>query len=421
MLNCGQTTPAHWSSVLLSLASVFCQMICLNHLKSTAVIREEMPVVLGFARESDLEAQHKIEHMENLDASAPGLMQSMMRIRFFERARAAWSARMKRLRKGFENYFIGKSKRTMTESEQAFDALLGLFLVHEDQDANANANANANVNGAPPSFMPSAGSSTPRDSAGDVAEDDAEGAQENSRGASAVQTLQSLYQRSPEEIEALVPQLCIFLIFGSFGGTDRLLKEAMLDMCSSTQVFAHKMYWFCSAFFIMDESQQRISTHGREALKQLVAEVEAHGDTAARRLSYAKRKSTGRSAADVSDRHSDEYPLARVLSQSQSNAHGGAAALSLSSSSSSSAAALSSSVLESAFHKTITFWDRMCCLCATLAQHPKEIRNEMLRSKLPECVDGLLPSSSIYAPLGNAMHRCAKVYDVEHASCVVMT
>ena len=55
------------------------------------------------------------------------------------------------------------------------------------------------------------------------------------------------FEQFPEEMQAYVPQLTVFLLFGSFEYAPKLQPELM-RMCEKSLFFGHRMFWFLHAF-----------------------------------------------------------------------------------------------------------------------------------------------------------------------------
>eukprot|EP00607_Mallomonas_marina_P006435 CAMPEP_0182426888 /NCGR_PEP_ID=MMETSP1167-20130531/13404_1 /TAXON_ID=2988 /ORGANISM="Mallomonas Sp, Strain CCMP3275" /LENGTH=878 /DNA_ID=CAMNT_0024608629 /DNA_START=749 /DNA_END=3385 /DNA_ORIENTATION=+ len=217
-------------------------------------------------------------------------------------------------------------------------------------------------------------------------------------GGEAVRKLETLYSDFPDEVEFYIPQLVVFLIYGSFEASGAL-QTAILNMCRSSAIFAHRVYWFIVAFCL---SGAGVTSEGVIALKQLLAEIEAIGEQPAMKLALgqAYQEDSSSDAVDASAHSEDALDIKNTANFTTLDIKGAKYPISL---------ARLPQGCKSQFAPALLFWDRMTDVSRTLTTVPRNNRTEELRTRL--CfVDDFLPSATIYAPFGNEYHRIWAVH-----------
>lgn len=58
--------------------------------------------------------------------------------------------------------------------------------------------------------------------------------------------LDEVFAHDPSSIEFYIPQLVTFLLYGAFWSSASL-QAFLLDKCSRSVTFAHRLYWFLNA------------------------------------------------------------------------------------------------------------------------------------------------------------------------------
>jgi hypothetical protein len=213
-----------------------------------------------------------------------------------------------------------------------------------------------------------------------------------------ITNLTKLYTIYPDTVEFYIPQLAVFLLYGSFDVTS-LLQEAIFQICEVSLTFAHKLHWFVVSFCI---SGAGVAPEGVAALHRLLQDLETHGLVSARRikegfssdLSHAIPSENGEGEEKMSLLRYEHGP--NVLHYSSSPAY-------------------FNSLLEKCvpipdslneFSATIAFWESLSELSLFLGSVPRDIRTEELRNRIDPIQKRFLPSSTIYSPVtGTGQHR----------------
>eukprot|EP01041_Mallomonas_annulata_P003057 gene3057-5990_t len=387
---------SEWLLLLGSTISVLSQIICLNHLKSTAL--PERHVVLGFSSHSPrIDSRksllgHESGHQQQLDDnySDPGQASAHMSNSTdflntmrstFDTAKKVWNHKVDRLKQ------IINGEPKADEYQSVFDGVLLLF---------------------------------------------------TGRGADAVKELEELYQKYPDEVEFYIPQLVVFLIYGSFE-TSGALQAAVQGMCRRSAIFAHRVYWFIVAFCL---SGAGVTKDGVVALKQLLAEIESTGEEPARKLSMGQGYGEDQTQTQTSSQtqqtqthtltdssrvhmedascHSDDAVLGTKTSPSSITTNNKmlstpasrdfiAVDVKNNNNAASPSAATSTANqyplhltrvpqgCDTHFAPTLLFWDKMTEVSRSLLTVPRESRTEELRLRLA-FAEEFLPSATIYAP-----------------------
>ena len=220
-------------------------------------------------------------------------------------------------------------------------------------------------------------------------------------GAAAVRELEELYEVHPEEIEFYIPQLVIFLLYGSFE-TAGALHASVLHMCRNSSIFAHHVYWFVVAFSL---SGAGVTEEGVVTLKRLLNEIESCGEEQAKLLSIGQGH--GEKLTDNADTAIDASLHSDDALETKSPSTTGFLSLDISDSSRYPITlARMPPGCKSSFLPTLLFWDKMIQVSRALCITPRQNRTDELRSQISLFLDDFFPSSTIYAPLGNEYHRC---------------
>ena len=93
-------------------------------------------------------------------------------------------------------------------------------------------------------------------------------------GEAAANEVEALFSSYPTISEFFIPQLAVFLLYGSFD-TSRILQISILHICDQSIYFAHKFYWFINAFSL---SEAGVTVQGVLVLRQLMELIERHGE-----------------------------------------------------------------------------------------------------------------------------------------------
>jgi hypothetical protein len=333
---------------LLPLPHCLLQTICLRHLISTALPQRH--IILGFGRQLQEESSPKDES---------DLLQA---IRLSLRdVRREWNQKIEKLTTAISDLRVssGLSDQHCADDSAVFDQLLDLFTQSQATEE-------------PPT--------------------------------EAIANLTKLYFSSPETFEFYIPQLIVFLLYGSFDVTS-LLQEALLEICESSLTFAHKLHWFVVAFCL---SGAGIGPEGVSALHLFLQEIEARGIISARRVKavLATDPSSQSPASHLLNGHGEgEEKMSLLLYEH------GSEILHTSSSSAYFKSVLSETSIPSPdssneFSVTVAFWESLTELSLVLGSMPRETRTDQLRTRLLPIRDKFLPSTTIYSPVsGNGQHR----------------
>ena len=86
--------------------------------------------------------------------------------------------------------------------------------------------------------------------------------------------LEELHMLYPDEAEFLIPQLAASLLYGPQESVD-LLHGALLRICSKSNTFAHRLYYFITSFAL---SEAGVDPHGVWIIKRLLADIAKEGE-----------------------------------------------------------------------------------------------------------------------------------------------
>lgn len=231
--------------------------------------------------------------------------------------------------------------------------------------------------------------------------------------------LQQHFTDHIHELEFYIPQITIFLLYGSFYNSESL-RQFMFDLCSHSATMAHKIRWFVISFCL---SGAGVGSVGVNTLNQFLASVEKFGETSARQLlalgassqSHISPQGDVRSdksstigdnqtmvsvplsfrisvdgAVSVNDCKEKEYPMYRTLEIIHQPTN--------------------SLYSVNAFSPTVSFWDELVQISRELCPLSRDVRTSTLQNKLASFKNRYLPSASIFAPVGRTQHR---VYNIQ--------
>ena len=183
-----------------------------------------------------------------------------------------------------------------------------------------------------------------------------------SPGEEPIEELERTFQVYPDDIIFFAPQLCIYLLY-SPSPVSLTLKATVLHLCSEDDILAHKMHFFLRAFAVNHD----ISIDS--GLQSLLHDVTQFGE-------IASRKSTKRNSID------DTSLLFPAVAQP--------------------------------FQDNITFWSRLIEVTRILAsQRTKHERTIELQRQLLIWGGDLLPSFSIFVPVGNSRNIVWAIHTAE--------
>lgn len=83
--------------------------------------------------------------------------------------------------------------------------------------------------------------------------------------------LDEVFAHDPDAIEFYIPQLVTFLVYGAFWSSGSL-QEFLLDKCSCSVRFAHRLFWFLNASCLHGSG---INQEGVKVINDLIEEVSA--------------------------------------------------------------------------------------------------------------------------------------------------
>lgn len=99
----------------------------------------------------------------------------------------------------------------------------------------------------------------------------------------AVERLASAYDRNPQNFDFYLPQLCAFLLHGAFVQSPQLCA-ILLEKCSLSHVFAHKMLWYLQSYCVASPALSSAASSSR--VKMLIEEVADRGVAPARVVEF---------------------------------------------------------------------------------------------------------------------------------------
>ena len=222
------------------------------------------------------------------------------------------------------------------------------------------------------------------------------------------ETFLSLFSRHPKTLEFYIPQLVVYLLYG-YAPTSAELREALLLICARSAHFAHRIYYFIEAYCI---SGAGINSDGVVMLRQLLKSIENVA------LPSAEMISSG----NCNNCYMDHLSMGRSSTGQDSPRQ----YISIDNDLESSPAEITETVGEyplvlirpfvadsNAFTSTLLFWEHLATLSRDLVPFCKEDRKKELQQRIPEVKKRFLPSSCIYAPVGNQYHRVWSIVDDE--------
>lgn len=241
----------------------------------------------------------------------------------------------------------------------------------------------------------------------------------NPPGEEPVIALQQHFTDHMHELEFYIPQITVFLLYGSFRNSE-ILQQFMFDLCAHSATLAHKIRWFVISFCL---SGAGVGTVGINTLNQFLVNVEKYGIASARQLlisgvDFRKNNSGSDLSSSAGERHtmmsvplsnrvsldtsstaSDQhrersYPMYRTLEIMHQSDNG----------------------FESidAFSPNIAFWEELVQISRDLCPLSRDVRTSALKSKLDSFKNRYLPSASIFAPVGRTQHR---VFNIQINEC----
>ena len=235
----------------------------------------------------------------------------------------------------------------------------------------------------------------------------------------AIANIVRLHTSYPDAVEFYIPQLVVFLLYNAFETTTRL-RYAMLGMCAESVSFAHRMHWFIEAFCLTGAG---VDSEGVALLHELIQQIEEKGIFSAQRHAssrqvgdspqlmsrYEQSMTRGYVSPDVPTTPYPSEQLAMSSTDTLSNVPVGT---------SYGTPPEPSPYLQfpselcktypsglNAFSVNLSFWLRLSDLSRDLCLIPREQRTEELKSRLPSISAEYLPSTTLYAPVGNTRHR----------------
>jgi hypothetical protein len=120
-----------------------------------------------------------------------------------------------------------------------------------------------------------------------------------------------MFNRYDHEIEFFIPQLAVFLLYGSFK-TSRVLQISILRLCEKSLSFSHKFFWFINAFSL---SEAGVTVEGVTVLKQFLLLIQQHASMNHLSSSEEEKKRDDEESKNLS-------PCSPLLNQSQHGKYG---------------------------------------------------------------------------------------------------
>ncbi|TYZ64661.1 hypothetical protein PybrP1_002507 [[Pythium] brassicae (nom. inval.)] len=229
----------------------------------------------------------------------------------------------------------------------------------------------------------------------------------------AVERLASAYDRNPEGFDFYLPQLCAFLLYGAFVQSPQLCA-ILLEKCSLSHVFAHKMLWYLQSYCVASPALSSAASSTR--VKMLIEEVADRGVAPARAVEFPpadadpddpdhdrelddsqplrsrSQRNSGRSATE-------RHPLLPYAPHEREDDH-----------------YFTFQDLESGvgradpFERESTFLTALANLSSNLRSVAYTERNNMLRLWLNDIQTQYMPSNSLYLPVGDPYHRLKRIH-----------
>lgn len=181
-------------------------------------------------------------------------------------------------------------------------------------------------------------------------------------GEDPIQEIERTFQDFPDDIIFFAPQLCIYLLY-SPSPVSLTLKATILHLCSEDDILAHKMHFFLRSFAVNHD----ISIDN--GLQSLLRDITQFGDVATRKA----RK------CDSMSNTSSTFPTVAPT-----------------------------------FQDNVTFWLRLIEVTRLLtSRRTKQERTIELQRQLLFWGSDLLPSASIFVPVGNARNIVWAIHTAE--------
>jgi hypothetical protein len=96
--------------------------------------------------------------------------------------------------------------------------------------------------------------------------------------------LDQVFEADPASIEFYIPQLVTFLLHSAYWSAGSL-QDFLLDKCSRSVTFAHRLFWFLNASCLYGSG---INSEGVQLVTALIQEVKERGQESARRLNEGR-------------------------------------------------------------------------------------------------------------------------------------
>ncbi|CAK4382230.1 unnamed protein product [Aphanomyces euteiches] len=201
-----------------------------------------------------------------------------------------------------------------------------------------------------------------------------------------VDQLYSCFEENPDEVEFYIPQLCTFLLHGQYD-KNPALEFFLLSQCRRSLHFAHRLHWFLQSFCANG------STYKSEGLSatvdkysaengQLLLEIAKQGGVPAKLFSMGLNEEEV-DTPELSDTRDVALQLAEESIQSPEQI--------------------------ALYDTTPAFLKALTDLADRLIGVPLMDRKVHLRQGLAEIEAKFFPASTIYLPVGDAMHRVKSV------------
>ena len=184
-----------------------------------------------------------------------------------------------------------------------------------------------------------------------------------SQDEASIAEIEGAFELFPDDVIFFAPQLCIYLLY-SPSPISFSLKASILHLCSVDAILAHKMHFYLRSFAVNDEAMIE------NGLQSLIHDIIQFGDIATR------KGQRDRSIAN-------DFPIAPPT-------------------------------LNPRFQDNVTFWSRLVEVTRILSnRRTKYERTEELQKQLLMWGNDLLPSASIFVPVGNCRNRVWAVHALE--------
>ncbi|OWZ14343.1 Phosphatidylinositol kinase [Phytophthora megakarya] len=228
----------------------------------------------------------------------------------------------------------------------------------------------------------------------------------------AVDRLAESSDRDENEFEFYLPQLCSFLLLGAFARSPQLCAM-LLQKCSVSHVFAHKMLWYLQSYCLHNPAFATEADYQR--VQMLIEDVSERGMAPAmvvacppspvnpEQLRADRGSEVSASAQEVDALllgfQDDHY----ATFQENNDLERGVA-------SSAIAPKVSTASGVDPFELEAAFLGSLANLSSNLRAVAYDQRNDMLRIWLQDLEAQYLPSNSLYVPVGNSYHRVKHIH-----------